>query len=285
MSQVNYLANDVQLESYLQLEAGSKPETHQTSDKMAVAQAFGKAAKRYDVHAAFQRDVGQRLLDKMPQDLTGKTVLDLGCGTGYFSELLRQRGANLICADLSVEMLAQAKKRCGDDGVVYFQADAECLPFKAHSIDYVFSSLALQWCDDLSKPLDEIRRVLKTSGVAYFSTLLDGSLFELKQAWMKIDTYQHVNDFITFNQVKIALAQSHCHQYQLDLPSITVWYDKAFSLMKDLKGIGANHVSGRSPGLKSRYILLQVEQAYQAFQNHQGLLPATYQVCLGVIHR
>lgn len=254
-------------------------------DKAAIAHSFSRAAKHYDVHAAFQRDVGHRLLDKMPRNLVGKRVLDLGCGTGYFSEQLRRRGAYVVCVDLSSEMLVQAKIRCGDVGATYYQADAEALPFANASFDYVFSSLALQWCDDLFLPLRQIHRVLKPQGMAYFSTLLDGSLFELKQAWTKIDTHQHVNDFITLNQVKIALAQSHCYHHQLDLPSITVWYDKAFSLMRDLKGIGANHVSGRSQGLTSRKALLQVEQAYQAFQNHQGLLPATYQVCLGVIHR
>ncbi|EED27835.1 biotin synthesis protein BioC [Vibrio sp. 16] len=115
--------------------------------------------------------------------------------------------------------------------------------------------------------------------------MLDGSLSELKQSWAKIDSYQHVNDFISTNQVKIALAQSGCVNHRLDLPSITVWYTTAFSLMRDLKGIGATHVHGRSHGLTSRTALRQVEQAYQTFKNHQGLLPATYQVCLGVIHR
>jgi len=53
-------------------------------DKAAIAHSFSRAAKHYDVHAAFQRDVGQRLLDKMPRNLVGKRVFDLGCGTGLF---------------------------------------------------------------------------------------------------------------------------------------------------------------------------------------------------------
>ncbi len=256
-----------------------------TSDKQAIAQAFGKAACNYDKHAAFQRDVGHQLLEKMPQDLSGKTVVDIGCGTGYFSQLLRDRGAYVICFDLSQQMLSTAKQRCGDDNVCYQLGDAEALPFETASIDYVFSSLALQWCQDLAYPLIEIRRVLNAGGRGYFSTLVDGSLCELKHAWAKIDSYQHVNDFITTNQVKIALAQSECHNHQLDLPAITAWYDSAFSLMRDLKGIGANHVNGRSNGLTSRSALIKLEQEYQVFRNHQGLLPATYQVCLGVINR
>lgn len=256
-----------------------------SNDKTAIAEAFGKAAQTYDAHAAFQRDVGHRLLDLMPADLTGRVVLDLGCGTGYFSQVLQQRGAHVVCCDLSQQMLDTARKRCGERNMSYHLGDAEKLPFKFEQFDMVFSSLALQWCEDLTDPLREIRRVLKHNGQAYFSTLLDGSLSELKQSWAKIDSYQHVNDFISTNQVKIALAQSGCVNHRLDLPSITVWYTTAFSLMRDLKGIGATHVHGRSHGLTSRTVLRQVEQAYQTFKNHQGLLPATYQVCLGVIHR
>lgn len=252
-------------------------------EKQAIADAFGRAANTYDTHAKFQRDVGYRLLDKMPQDLSGKVVLDLGCGTGYFSKLLLERGATVVCGDLSAKMLNQAMQRCGTVNITYQQLDAECLPFNHRRFDYVFSSLALQWCEDLSVPLSEAKRVLKPNGTIFFSTLLDGSLFELRQAWSEIDSYQHVNDFISFNRLKIALAQSQCINHALDLPTIKVWYPSAFAVMRDLKGIGATHVSGRGQGLTSRRTLMQVDMAYQKFTNQQGLLPATYQVCLGVI--
>ncbi|RSD31410.1 malonyl-ACP O-methyltransferase BioC [Vibrio pectenicida] len=253
-------------------------------NKSAIAEAFSKAADNYDSHAAFQREVGTRLLKYLPSDMRGKTVLDLGCGTGYFAALLRHRGAYVICCDLSKKMLEKAKQRCGITKMRYQQGDAESLPLASQSVDLVFSSLALQWCGDLSVPLREMRRILKPNGGIYFSTLLDGSLYELKESWNNINEYQHVNDFCSLDEIKIALAQSGCHNPQLDLPTITVWYNSAFSLMRDLKGIGASYVQGRSQGLTSRSMLLQVEQAYQSFRNHKGLVPATYQVCLGVIH-
>ncbi|MBW3694636.1 malonyl-[acyl-carrier protein] O-methyltransferase BioC [Vibrio sp. T187] len=258
-------------------------ESYSVVDKAAIAEAFGKAAHSYDKHAQFQRDVGHQLLDKLPQDLSGYSVLDLGCGTGYFSKQLALRGAIVTCADLSVGMLQQAKICCGELVKDYQVADAEQLPFESNTFDFVFTSLALQWCEDLSYPLREMKRVTKMGGKLAFSTLLDGSLRELEKSWSRIDSYQHVNQFISSNQVKIALAQASCSSHQLDLPSITVWYDTAFELMRDLKGIGANHVSGRSQGLTSRRMLRLVENEYRKFQNHQGFLPATYQVCLGVV--
>lgn len=254
------------------------------TDKQAIADAFSRASSTYDAHAEFQRQVGQQLLARMPADLSNQTILDLGCGTGYFSQKLRARGARVICVDISSEMLCAARQRCGVEGMHYLCADAEDLPIENHTVDYVFSSLALQWCADLSIPLKEIKRVTKQSGRAFFSTLLDGSLSELKQAWSEVDNFQHVNDFVSSNQVNIALAQARCNQHELNCVPMTIWYESAFALMRDLKGIGAGHVEGRSHALTGRKALVKVEHAYQAFRTHQGLLPASYQVCIGEIH-
>ncbi|WP_235862844.1 malonyl-ACP O-methyltransferase BioC [Vibrio ruber] len=253
--------------------------------KVRIAAAFGKAAQSYDRHAAFQRDVGQQLLNELPQDLRGCVVLDLGCGTGFFSEQIRQRGAEVICADLSQHMLEHARQRCGSAGVEYCHCDAEALPLVDHSVDFVFSSLALQWCESLVVALREIKRVLKPAGKGYFSILAAGSLIELEQAWAEVDSARHVNRFISGNTVKIALAQAGCTQYQIDLCSFRLWYGSAMHLMKDLKGIGATHIDERTNRLISHRMLAQVEVAYQKFANREGLLPATYQVCFGVIQQ
>lgn len=259
--------------------------TKQTITKQAIAAAFSRAAASYDNHAAFQREVGHQLLDLMPDKFCGKRVLDLGCGTGYFSRHLLEAGADLVCADLSAEMLRQAQQRCGSENAEFTLCDAESMPFADASFDYVFSSLALQWCDDLAVPLKEIRRILKPGGTACFSTLLEGSLFELNHAWSEVDSHQHVNRFISRNKVKLALAQAGYPKHHLFLRTITLRYASAFALMKDLKGIGATHVEGRAQGLVSRRSLIRVDAAYRAFCGLEEGLPATYQVCFGVLHR
>lgn len=263
----------------------SNPDQQTTTYKQAVRKAFDKAADSYDHHAQFQRKVGSLLMDMLPRNLSGKVIVDLGCGTGYFSEQLAARGAEVICVDLSSQMLEKARQRCGEQNVSYVCMDAESLSLSDCSVDYVFSSLALQWCHELEKPFHQIRRVLKPDGQALFTTLIEGSLFELESSWRKVDKHQHINRFHSTIQVKIALAQAECDRYHLKSTHMTMWYPSAFELMKDLKGIGANHVSGRSGGLTARRTLLDVEQAYQEIKNDEGLLPATYHVCLGVIYR
>ncbi len=252
--------------------------------KTAIAEAFGKAAGGYDKHAQFQREVGIQLLQQLPDNLSGMKVLDIGCGTGFFCKMLADKGAIVTAADLSFEMLEQAKRRCGSKVWRYCQADAEQLPFDTQEFDIAFSNLALQWCEDLAEPLKELQRVTKPSGKVVFSTLAEGSLTELKQAWSKVDTYQHVNHFLSDKQINIALAQSGSTEHHVNLRTIQLWYTSAFELMRDLKGIGATHVGDRAPGLTSRSALLRVESEYQRYRNDSGLLPATYQVGLGAIY-
>ncbi|OBT15990.1 malonyl-[acyl-carrier protein] O-methyltransferase BioC [Vibrio sp. UCD-FRSSP16_10] len=255
-----------------------------TAHKLAIADAFGRAAGHYDKHAQFQRDVVDTLLSDLPLCLSGYRILDVGCGTGYFTEQLILRGASVVALDLSEKMLDQARLRCADKAT-YCIGDAESLPFADEEFDVAVSSLALQWCVDLSVPLSELLRVIKPTGSALFSTLVDGSLFELRKAWSAVDQYQHVKQFIEQNQVNIALAQAGSQSYHLDYKLMTYWYDSAFDLMKDLKGIGATQIGGRSQGLTKKSTLLKVEQAYQDLFQHHLRLPATYRVCLGRINK
>ena len=252
--------------------------------KHAIANAFSKAAKSYDKCAAFQRQVADHLLEKLPKDLSGYSVLDVGCGTGYCSELLQLRGAKVTAFDLSQQMLIQAELRCGPQRMTYVKGDVEDLPFDSNQFDLVYSSLALQWCQNLSVPLKQLNRVTKSGGVVYFSTLVEGSLQELKKSWANVDLNQHVNTFTSQDAIKVALAQAGLIHHQLDFDVIQMWYPSAISLMKDLKGIGANHLSvKRTQGLHTRSKLFAVENEYRNYQNQDGLLPATYQVCFGVI--
>lgn len=253
-------------------------------DKQAIALAFGRAAKDYDKAAFFQRLVGGRLLAKLPSAIaTGTRVLDLGCGTGFFSQQISSRGLQVDAVDLSPEMLEQARLRCGNQ-VNYILADAEALPMADSTYDIAFSSLALQWCDDLATPLKELKRVVKHGGLIVFTTLVEGSLDELTQAWQQVDQYQHVNSFLSQKAVKVALAQAGCMRYDLEFSPITLYFNSAVELMRDLKGIGATHLQqGRKAGLAGRKTILDLESAYNVFRHENGQLPATYQVCFGVI--
>ncbi|HBV75388.1 MULTISPECIES: malonyl-ACP O-methyltransferase BioC [Vibrio] len=254
-------------------------------NKRAIAQAFGKAAKTYDEHAAFQRNVGHCLLKLLPHDLSGLSILDLGCGTGYFSQQLALRGAQVTAFDLSDAMLEQCRLRCRQLSVEYIQGDAETLSFESEQFNIIFSSLAIQWCDDLDALVKSLINIIQPSGKVIFSTLLEGSLFELQQSWKNVDENQHVNQFHHLSSIQRAVDLSDAISHHIECVEMISWYDSSLGLMRDLKGIGATHVTGRSNRVTKKSDLSLVEEAYQVFCNPMGQLPATYQVCLGCISK
>ncbi len=58
----------------------------------------------------------ERLLERLPQDMAGLTLLDAGCGTGALSQAAAQRGALVTAIDVSPRMVAIARQRAGEDG-------------------------------------------------------------------------------------------------------------------------------------------------------------------------
>ncbi|MDU4093685.1 MAG: methyltransferase domain-containing protein, partial [Pantoea sp.] len=167
--------------------------THKVN-KQAVAQAFGRAANGYDRFAELQRYSGERLMAHQP-GLSTATVLDAGCGTGWFSRRWREQGHQVIALDFSAGMLAQARR--DETAHHYLLGDIEALPLRAQSVDMSWSNLAIQWCDDLAQGLRELCRVTRPGGRVLFSTLAEHSLHEVRSAWQALDDYQHVNTFLS----------------------------------------------------------------------------------------
>jgi len=223
-------------------------------DKQAVARAFGRAASGYDAHAALQRISGDALLARAPAQ-SGPVLLDAGCGTGWYSRLWRARGKQVTALDLSPQMLQQA--RANNAARHYVAGDIDALPLADSTVDLVWSNLVVQWSDDLSRALSQFRRVLRPDGTLLFSTLGDGSLQEVHEAWSHLDPLPHANRFLSQSQIAAA-----CHAQQLNCSAevVTLHFPDAISAMRSLKGIGATHLHhGRDGRILTRQKLTQLE--------------------------
>ncbi len=99
-------------------------------------------------------------------------ALELGAGTGYFTLNLLQLGAleRATATDISPGMVAALERNAGELGlrVEARSADAEQLPFADAAFDLVFGHAVLHHVPDLSRGLDEIRRVLRPGGTVAF---------------------------------------------------------------------------------------------------------------------
>src|SRR4051812_16214722 len=110
-------------------------------------------------------------------DVTGKTVLEFGCGDGLNTVMLAKRGAKVIAFDISADLLDLATKRVeanGCRGVELVLASAHCLPLKDESVDVVFGMAILHHLD-LDLASQSVRRVLKKGGRGIFKEPLRNS--------------------------------------------------------------------------------------------------------------
>jgi ubiquinone/menaquinone biosynthesis C-methylase UbiE len=113
----------------------------------------------------------------LPDDLAGKDVIELGCGTAYVSAWLAKRGANPVGIDNSPKQLETAKRLQEKHGIHFplLLGNAETVPYPDASFDYAISEYgAAIWCDPY-KWIPEAARLLRPGGELMFfgnSTLL-----------------------------------------------------------------------------------------------------------------
>jgi len=90
-------------------------------------------------------------LPLLPDDLTGRRAIELGCGTGYVSAWMHRRGASVYAIDNSERQLATARRLAGEHGVddiEWAHGSAEDVPRPDGSFDYAFSEYGSAiWCD------------------------------------------------------------------------------------------------------------------------------------------
>jgi SAM-dependent methyltransferase len=119
-------------------------------------------------------------------NVSGKRVLDYGCGHGIASVVLAWLGANVTAFDLSADYLREARLRSSvnDAKIQFVQADAHHLPFADSSFDAIWGHAILHHLD-LSLAGEELRRVLRPGGIAVFCEPWGGNpLLRWARRWL-----------------------------------------------------------------------------------------------------
>ncbi|MFS0671643.1 class I SAM-dependent methyltransferase [Ornithinibacillus sp. 179-J 7C1 HS] len=144
-----------------------------------------EAIKRWNIHAAAftagYTEEGDRsrvvLLNptifSLLDDVEGKAVLDAGCGEGYLSRILAEKGARMTSVDYSEKMLEIARERTPSDaGIIYYHGNCENLNFlEGNQFDTIISNMVIQDLEDYESALCEMYRLLKPGGSFIFSIL------------------------------------------------------------------------------------------------------------------
>ena len=111
----------------------------------------------------------QRRVRMLTAHLTGTDkVLEIGCGTGYFTKEIIKSGAFVTAIDISPELLAIAKDEIMTDNVNFVIENAYEMSFADNSFDSIVGSSVLHHLD-IEKAVSEMYRVLKPGGSIYFT--------------------------------------------------------------------------------------------------------------------
>jgi len=138
------------------------------------------------------RDYYESVWERLPADLrppleqrrrafllshvqAGDRVLDLGCGDGYFCEVLATAGAEPVGVDVAESALARARTRVPATRFELVSTDGP-LPFAEGEFDAVWSSEVIEHVADTARWLSELRRVLRREGRALVTTPRHGRL-------------------------------------------------------------------------------------------------------------
>lgn len=131
---------------------------------------WDRVAKDWDIQVGDEGD-SNRILNSDPVlwdfagDVAGQNVLDAGCGTGYLSRKLRERGARVIGIDFSERMIEIARAKAPR---IDFRVGS-CTDLEGvgdGSIDIVIANYLLMDIPDLNATMRAFNRVLKPGGVA-----------------------------------------------------------------------------------------------------------------------
>lgn len=241
--------------------------------------------------------------DKMRESSHPIKILDAGAGTGYLGRALRAtlvtapivnsnsiansiEGAidtdqspitdpsstkmllnhqiELTAFDLAPEMLSMTKAQGGYQTFVEGDIEQIGKTFSAASFDFTMSSLAVQWCHSLRQALIGLQEV--TQQRLFVTTLLDGTLQELENAFKAVDDQQHILPFLSLEEASHIVTQ---------LGGELVHYEKVMcfptlkALFKSLRSIGASALPARRKGLMGRNDFLKIDQYFQQLGAYQ----------------
>lgn len=132
----------------------------QSNDYDSFAEAYAVENENNLVNAYYERPAMLALAG----EVTGRHILDAGCGSGPLAAALHERGASVTGIDSSDAMLRLARQRLGEDVRLELVDLRDPLPFDDETFDDVVASLVLHYLQDWGPTLAELRRVLKLGG-------------------------------------------------------------------------------------------------------------------------
>lgn len=232
-----------------------RPLTRKELAHEAMGDTFADALCRYDTERRVRVLVDDFLPDAV---VVGKRTLDVGCGLGFFSRRLVERGAEVTACDIGPSLLERTRQYAGCRTVV---ADALDLTkqFGADSFDLVVSSECIEHTPDPVRAISEMLRVLRPGGYLSLSTpnIVWSPIVRLASA-LRLRPFDGLENFSSWSAIRRAVATGgativkerglHLFPFQLPLHGLSSWCDERLqplsAVMINICVLGRKNVNG-----------------------------------------
>jgi len=187
-------------------------------------------ANSYDDY--YQSDFGKKIdrierdiIDFLIKEIPLSEMLELGCGTGHWSDFFSKKGFNLTGIDISEAMLNIAKNK--KINAKFKIANSQNIPFNNESFQIISSITMLEFVDNQDKVISEIYRVLKKGGWLVLGCLNEKSIIGKDKR--NSETFKNAN-FLTIDSIK-----SKLDKFENILIKSGVYLKSDYSIVDDKK--------------------------------------------------
>lgn len=233
---------------------------------------FEKAAKTYDANSHVQQRIAIEMVNICKQ-LNPKSILDVGCGSGFLTNLLKEQfyNANVSALDSSFEMLNQIKL----NNIQKHHAKYEDFLSEVQ-YDLIVSNAALHWMD-FRLILKKIISQLSNSGTCVASIFTRESCYELKHALQAIRANDSlpVDFFPKFDECQ-SIIKGQFKDPEIKSTTMTLSFNNVKELLLNQKKTGVNKKVSRQ-GL---WTPKKIQNLNQAFIDQFERIQLTYKIIL-----
>lgn len=273
-----------------------------TINKAQVQKNFSQNALTYDQYAVVQKEMARELLLKIRS--TGRyfrNILEIGCGTGFLTELLAKEYplAQITATDIAPEMIVVAREKLAFfSNINYFVADGENLMVDNVSLDPSFdlivSNAVFQWFTDYAAAFTQYHAYLEPDGFLIFTTLGTGTFRELYvclEDGQKGESPCKLGDHKSHNKKEPFIEKKHLQQVIFNagfqfvgVEEVTKmeYFNSSRYFLRALKMIGANNYLTEELAVQGLgYGIFSLIKSYDTMFIDERGVPATYQCLFG----
>jgi malonyl-CoA O-methyltransferase len=244
-------------------------------DKQLIKKKFSRFAGRYDQYAFIQQVCGEILIKTINKKKAPR-ILEIGCGTGNYTQLLKNKFPQALIhpLDISPEMLVVAKKKFPAKTIDFIAADGEAWEYK-EKYDLITSNATFQWFTDLEKTLIKYLQMLDYGGAIYFSLFGPKTFFEFSEVLALMgENFSPLTARQFLDKPEITrILRDNFFTFTVKEESFTMKFSQLEEFLKTMKYTGGINFASTNKSL-TRKTIRRLEEIYR---KKFGAIKATYQ--------